>query len=307
MVEKHNQRGFTRIDALVAGVACLVLVLLASVLLGRPRERSIRTVCAANLAQIGKTMFVYANDYEGVLPRAGGRNTMWGQTMNWTATKRYEAFNLTAFGEGGRATISSCFYLLVKYYEAPTRLFLCRGDKGTIEFKLSEAGPLPRPDFGLSDAWDFGPPMLAYRSCSFSYHFPFSTYALETSRDPNLAVAADRNPWIKSPAGDVVSLVDFKPDIPPYGGTPEQARHGNAYAHALDGQNVLFLDGRATFETRAYCGVGKDNIYMISTAIAEGSPLGIMPSPSNSTASNRRDSVLVHDPDTIQTIPPGRR
>jgi len=37
---------------------------------------------------------------------------------------------------GGRASISSCFYMLVKYMEMPTRVFVCGGDEGTTEFKL---------------------------------------------------------------------------------------------------------------------------------------------------------------------------
>jgi len=298
MAEKRNLRGFTRADALVAGVMCLVLVLLVPVLLGKPRERSIRMVCAANLAQIGKTMFIYANDYEGILPRAGGRTTIWGPVVNWTASARAMAFGLNAAsGDGGTASISSSFYLLVKYYQAPTRLFLCRGDKGTTEFKLSDV-TLPRTDFELADAWDFGPAATAYKSCSFSYHTPYSLYSLTTSSDPNMAVAADRSPWIKSPAGEAASLWYFRPDLPGMGGTPEQAGGGNAFAHALDGQNVLFLDGRVTFETRSYCGVDGDNIYLISNStVGKGSLTGIAPTISNYKPLNREDSVLVHDPD----------
>ena len=92
MAEKRNRRGFTRLDALFAGVACLVLVLMVPVLLAKPRERSIRTLCAANLAQIGKTMFLYAADNEGTLPRAGGLNTAWGPVANWHGISRNAAF-----------------------------------------------------------------------------------------------------------------------------------------------------------------------------------------------------------------------
>ena len=151
------------------GAVCLLLIVLVPVLLAKPREQSIRRLCGASLAQIGKTMLVYANDYEGTLPRAGGSNTAWGPPPNWMALTRYQAFGLSADGQGGLATISSSFYLLVKYYETPTRLFICRGDKGTTEFKLSDLATPPAHSFELTDAWDFGPIGEAYRHCSFSY------------------------------------------------------------------------------------------------------------------------------------------
>ena len=52
-----------------------------------------------------------------------------------------------------------------------------------------------------------------------------------------------------------------------------------------------------TFETRAYCGLDRDNIYTISTGDT-GSPLGVLPTTISGPA-NARDSLLVHDPDTF--------
>lgn len=295
MASQHSHRGFTRLDALVVAGVCLVLVLLVPVLHAMTQERHFRTVCAAHIAEIGKTMFVYANDYEGVLPRAGGRTTIWGQLANWMGPARLMAFGLSADGSGGKATINSSFYLLVKYYQMSPRLFVCPGDKGTSEFDLSKAGV--SADVKLADVWDFGPSSISFESCSFSYHQPYSEYALTTARDPNLAVAADRNPWNWSPAAFAATRAAFLPDLPGYsGGTAETARYGNAIAHGNNGQNVLFVDGRVTFETRSYCGVGKDNIYLISTSYTgEGSPLGNVPTTSNAQPVNRKDSLLLHD------------
>jgi prepilin-type processing-associated H-X9-DG protein len=67
-------------------------------------------------------------------------------------------------------------------------------------------------------------------------------------------------------------------------------------SHGEDGQNVLFLDGHIAFEERSYCGLDKDNIYLISAHPDTGSPLGVVPAPGAATPANRRDSVLVHDP-----------
>jgi hypothetical protein len=296
MEERWNLKRPTRVDVLVAGPVCLLLIALVPVLLAKPREQSTRQLCGANLAQIGKVMFIYANDCKGALPRAGGPTTVWGTVPSWGLPSRYAAFGLNAKGQGGTATISSCFYLLVKYYETPTRLFICRGDKGTTEFRLSGWGRTIPTNFKLTDAWDFGPRSESFKHCSYSYHIPYGRYYLTTSRDPNLAVAADRNPYLRSPMADPAPLALFKPDTKDFLGTPAQACAGNAMAHNRDGQNVLFLDGRVSFEKRAYCGVENDNIYLLSMFLERGSPVGAIPVPPTAAPSNEHDSILVHDP-----------
>ncbi|MEN6574767.1 MAG: hypothetical protein ABFD90_00380 [Phycisphaerales bacterium] len=300
MAEQHRSRGFTRADALVAGVICLVLVLLVPIVQAMTEAHYIRSTCGNNLSQIGRMMLIYANDYDDELPRAGGPTSLYGALGNWTAPNRYLAYGLAADGSGGKATINSCFYLLVKYVEATPKLFVCGGDKGTTEFKLSDVWGLAS-GFELIDAWDFGPSGTggtSWKSCSYSYHLPFgSPYALTLYDDPNLAVAADRNPWMKSPASDAAAWVFFTPDLPPYGGNEESGRAGNAISHGLDGQNVLFLDGQVRFETRSWCGVEQDNIYAVGTTDG-GHPKGVMPA-LGSMPLSETDSLLFHDPSTF--------
>lgn len=303
MTRRRKQCGLTRIDVLAALMLAVLLVAVGVPLASEPRAQAKRVLCKANLGKIGKAMPIYTNDYDDALPRAGGRESTWGSPVAWAANNRYRAYGISADGKGGKATISSCFYLLVKYMEVSPRLFLCPGDRGTSEFKLADES-VPATDFKLINAWDFG--ITPYDNCSYSYHMPFGEHALTTSRDSNLPVAADRNPWIVSPAGEPIqeNWVTFVPDTPIYGGTVEYARLGNAIAHANDGQNVLFLDGRVTFETRSYCGVGDDNIYTASTIAEKGDPKGTTPiaSPSFQPRSEV-DSLLVHDPSVF----PGRR
>ena len=138
MAERWNVKRLTRWDVLVVAVICVALILLEPILAARARKGAERRLCAANLAQIGKAMFAYVGDYEGALPRAGGPTTVWGPTHNWVAPNRNAAFDLDPAGNGGRASISASFYLLVKYYEVPTSAFICRGDKGTTEFNLEK-------------------------------------------------------------------------------------------------------------------------------------------------------------------------
>jgi prepilin-type processing-associated H-X9-DG protein len=113
-----------------------------------------------------------------------------------------------------------------------------------------------------------------------------------------MAVAADRNPWINSPAGKVKDFASFKPDIEPWNATPQAARKGNSLSHGQDGQNVLFLDGHVSFEERPYCGLDKDNVYTCSSDFTRhGDALGFQPVAGPAFAPmNRRDSLLVHDP-----------
>jgi len=293
-----KKKGFTLVELLVviAIIALLMGILMPA--LARVRQLAFRMTCGTNLSGIGKAMLLYSNDYQDELPRAGGRTSTWGQVANWMGASRFAAYGLAADGSGGRATISSCFYLLVKYTEVTPKSFVCKGDAGTTEFKLSDLGGVTvASNFELIDAWDFGPPTEAFKRCSYSYHIPFGLYALTVSSEPGFAVAADRNPFLKSPAADARLLSTFRPDLDAYKGTQDQAKNGNAVAHQLDGQNVMYLDSHVSFEKRAYCSIEDDNIYLISTDLTRGHPMGNVPVPPNVVPANRKDSVLVHDPD----------
>jgi hypothetical protein len=72
-----------------------------------------------------------------------------------------------------------------------------------------------------------------------------------------------------------------------------------AIAHDLEGQNVLFLDQHVAFEKRAFCGVDRDNIYLVSSFPGKGCVIGSIPIPGETTVRNERDSVLVDDPDAF--------
>ena len=153
----------------------------------------------------------------------------------------------------------------------------------------------------MIDAWDFGENPEEH--VSYSYHLPFGQYALTTSSEPGLAVAAERNPWIPSPAGDPVdeNWNLFMPDTATYSaGTTETALMGNAISHQGDGQNVMFLDTHVTFEKRAFCSLEDDNIYTKSGNSNRGDAFGTRPTATSSdNPANRKDSLLVHDPDTM--------
>jgi len=281
----RKKKGFTLVELLVviAIIALLMGILMPA--LARVRQIAFRMVCGTNLSGIGKAMLIYAGDYEDELPRAGGRNSVWSNRIpNWLADNRFAAYGLAADSSGGSGTITSSFYLLVKYTDVTPKSFVCKGDSGTNEFKPSNYNAGNRE---LIDLWDFGPESLEH--CSYTYHMPYGLYALTTSSEPGMAVAADRNPWINSPAAEAKTdrYAGFLPD-----GGKEAVNIGNSISHQEDGQNVLFMDWHVEFSKRPHCAINDDNIY----TYWDGGDIrrGGLPM-TGSEPQDRLDSFLVHD------------
>jgi prepilin-type N-terminal cleavage/methylation domain-containing protein/prepilin-type processing-associated H-X9-DG protein len=251
-----RRKGFTLVELLVviAIIALLVGILMPA--LASERRLAYRLNCETNLSRIGKAMLIYCKDYDDKMPRAGGRSSMYSPTIaNWRNVTRQAAFGLAADGSGGRANMTSNFYLLIKYSEVTPKSFLCKGDPGVTEFKPSEHG---LAGVELIDLWDFGPtPTQAH--CSYAYHFPYGVFALTTSSEPGMAIAADPNPWEMTPGYAARPATDWT--LFRSGTDREFIKKGNAQTHQGDGQNVLFMDGHSRFEKSSRCGLDDDNIY----------------------------------------------
>ena len=279
---KITGRAFAVASVLVAIFAGLLPVLFVISNLPK-RSHAFRMVCGTNLSGIGKAMLIYSNDYDDEFPRAGGRNSIWSNSIpNWMADNRYAAYGLSPDGSGGRATISSSLYFLVKYEDVEPKHFVCEQDYGTTEFKLAGYDV---PSKELFDLWDFGPE--SRKHCSYSYHMPYGPYALTTSYLPGMAVAADPSPWMMSPAANSKNIAYFDPD-----GDREAINAGNCYTHQGDGQNVLFMDAHVSFNKNSFCGVNDDNIY----TYWDGQDIrrGAIPNLKSQPA-GRLDSMLVND------------
>jgi hypothetical protein len=234
-------------------------------------------------------MNVYANDQDEEYPKAGPPNSVWSDKGFIT---KFEADNpVEAFGGNQTATITSCWYLLVKYAESPPKQFVCKGDYGIVEMKLSLFGDKLKPQgtdlYEFPELWDFADNVdyAPGQLCSYSLHDPFQA-VLDPSDEherakpatptgnPDAPIAADRNPvfdknanlpgggggywenqdgkgtdvqWLPSPEGGFVYYDPSKVE--------------NSACHQRDGQNVLFNDGRVSFELTPNCGVDKDNIW----------------------------------------------
>jgi hypothetical protein len=293
-IEKSGGRltgkGFA-ISGIILPVVTLPILLMAILMpaLSRVRQTAFRMVCGTNLSGLSKAMMLYANDFDDEFPRAGSRTTRWsGKIADWQASNRFEAYGMTPDnkgGIGGTATITSNFYLLVKYSEVTPKSFVCKSDTGVTEFNPGDEGSI---NTDITSFWDFGPNPRQH--CSYSYHMPYGQFALTTSSEPGLAVAADRNPWEASPSGKARDFASS--GYNPNGGT-EAVKAGNSPSHQGDGQNVLFLDLHVAFEKTPVCGINDDNIYTFQDGsdVRIGSP----PVPYVSQPQTSADSLLVND------------
>lgn len=295
---RQSQRPGLTLTELVVILAVLTLAFIVGVTwIARMRTHSWRMSCAANLSAIGKHMLMYTGDYDDPVPVAGGPSSQWtGHVADWTATNRRQAYGLSPDGAGGQVSISASLYLLVKYPGLPTKTLVCgerkwgTQERGVTEFRV-DSYPVARKNAELIDFWDFGPEPT--RHVSYAYQMPYGPHKLQLAAVPRLVLAADRNPWMDSPGAKARVFSKFAPDIPPYGGTSEQARRGNTLGHEGKGQNVLFLDCHVEFKDRPFCSLDNDNIYTSwrGKDKAHGAPpkLGAVPA-------DPSDSLLVNDP-----------
>ncbi|MCJ7693331.1 MAG: type II secretion system GspH family protein, partial [Sedimentisphaerales bacterium] len=150
-----KRKGFTLVELLVviAIIALLMGILMPA--LSRVRQIAFRMVCGSNLSGIGRAMLIYANDYDDDFPRAGYVGTVWvNELLSWAATDRTAAFGDPTGGGVTSATITSSFYLLVRYAEVTPKSFVCKSESSTTVFKVENYLTSGYED---EDVWDFGP------------------------------------------------------------------------------------------------------------------------------------------------------
>jgi hypothetical protein len=190
-------------------------------------------------------------------------------------------------------------------------MFVCKGESDAREFSLKQFTGLPAGVTDIQSVWDFGPGSTAsgmetYRFCSYAYQIPFGAYALTTTAEAGMAVAADRSPWMPATYDSATITTrwgQFKPDDRnfPSAGTADTAKLGNSDAHQQDGQNVLYIDVHVDFEKRAFVGVNQDNVYTPYTAsLVTTNPYsvmqGVMPKPLTVVdPGSKSDAYLVND------------
>jgi type II secretory pathway pseudopilin PulG len=278
-----RRKCFTLVELLVViGIIAVLMGILLPALSAVKRTAQ-RVVCGSNLAGIGKAMLLYANDYGGDYPRAGGAGGMWaedGEIAAWAAQdgRQYGSPPCTV-------TITSSLYLLVKFEDVTPAQFVCKGDAGTKEFKLSEAPSLDSAVIdNITDVWDFGSATKSPTSNlwpgqynSYAYHDPYdpstgtgSSFPLGSYSNPASPVCADRNPYLDKNA--VIYLEgkipgETAPTCNATDGYRDPDKTGNSAAHEREGQNILFNDTHVKFERFPNVGISKDNIWKCWTFV----------------------------------------
>ena len=250
----EKQSTLTRVGLLVLTIVIIFIILLFLLFPRISRPPRHRLICGTNLKGLGTAMAVYANDYEGDFPSLPGKGP-------WSKRLGFDYDNTTPdFSENGTEgyvsrTITASWYLLIREADVPPKSFVCDRSDNT-EFKHNKNSYVY-----LVELWDFGPD--PYKHVSYAYHNPYGKYPSNGYRPAAFSVAADMSPWFKN--GDIVK--PGLPNQPPQLLTisdlmkKEQLENSNAYHHEYDGQNVLWADGHASYETSPNVGVKKDNIY----------------------------------------------
>ena len=318
-----KRKGFTLVELLVVIAIIALLMGLLMPALAMVQKMARRAVCGTNLSAIYKGLLTYAHQYRDDFPRAASRGSTWSPTPKWDAASltEDEAFGITRdarrnITKTGRATIGASLYYLIKFADLAPKVYLCKGDEGSNEFKLTDPlftpNSLPRQELRL--AWDFGG--VANRNTglptsqyfSYSYAIPYlgastAIYAPSTARQPGFALMADRSPYFVLTRDDIQSAANpvFVYDISDPG-EENLEKWGNTQNHQREGQEVLYNNGSVVWQKVSYCGLNSDNIYTMAPPTANlppqagtlgGSPAKLF-SP-NILPYSDNDSVLVNE------------
>lgn len=189
------------------------------------RERSQRTACAWNLAQIGRGVQSYAMTFGDGLPFSG-----WSANSSWRPS-----------AEAGVSTVPNRrhVYLLLRTQQVPSEVLVC-----------PSSNDVAMPADQIRTHEDF----LESRNVSYASQ-NMAGVRPSLRSDGGTVIFADDNPLFDDgmPLFDLAASTLGLRD-------PSQA---NSRVHGGVGQNVLRLDGVTSWTTTPNCGVDDDNIWTL--------------------------------------------
>ena len=272
-----KKKGFTLIELLV--VISIIAMLLAILMpaLSKVKKIAQRVVCATNLKGLGTAQTVYSQDYDDEYALQGQRGK---HTWAW-ATTGFQSGNKD-WNKDGDITIAASLYLLVREADVSPKSFLCGGGDET-EYEGQNT-----KDLDIVQLWDFGGGAddtggSPYEHVSYAYHMPYGEEggknpfsADGSTKSASFAVMADKNPYFdpkiselgkgdadsKTWTEHVARMQNYYLQNSKYSESDWEVKIANSASHARDGQNVVFADGHASFETTTDVGVENDAIYV---------------------------------------------
>jgi len=245
-----KRRGFTLIELLVvvAIIALLIAILLPS--LGKARELSNRSVCAANLRGISQSMNVYAADNSDLYPvvgKGGAATTSGGGVPTTTADATLNS--MYAVGANFMSVPQNMWVLVLTGQVAPKQ-YLCKSDPGQVTYASATTGTNYNTNFNDGTANNGIITSLSY---SFDWAWT-STPSIggwwKNATDAGLPIGADMAPLDGSGTAPNVVKVSVN------------NKNGNSYTHQFDGQNVAYGDSHAEFARLNNVGQNNDNIWL---------------------------------------------
>ena len=81
MLQQDKAKKIGPVEALVLVFICLFALAVVLPATQMFQFEAYRIECGANLSQIGRSIFMYADDYDDNLPRSGGQSTEWAPTI----------------------------------------------------------------------------------------------------------------------------------------------------------------------------------------------------------------------------------
>ncbi len=160
MARRCNPKGLTRVEVLVVvlvGVFALSLLPVVSYRRAKSAPRPPRLRCQPGRARQGDAP-LRQRLRRTRSPRAGGRITTVGRDRPVERIQSLRGvMGWQPDGSGGAATISSCFYLLVKYAEVLPKSFVCPGDTGNHGIPAARTEPNFPEGFAVDRRLGFRP------------------------------------------------------------------------------------------------------------------------------------------------------
>lgn len=229
---------FTLIELLVVIAIIGLLMALLMPALEKAREQANTTKCAANLHTIGQALSIYCNENHGKYPRT--RYVAGAAPTAGTGINAPNPFDSTGPQPND---VSAALFLLMRQEKLPPEVLICPYND-VNSWLPDNAGTLDQ----RSNFTDWR------QNLGYSYANPYPNamavsagYYLTSSLRPATPIMADLNPGT--------------------GGT------ANSTNHEGRGQNVLYADGHANWETTPLVGINQDNIYTNQQGAVNASPL----------------------------------